>query len=101
MSLENFQVIDNEPIDNSIIEKDFLKVYHQQGANLNDSDQNVAFIIGENSIYYQIGNAYLQFDTRVRNPAANFDNKSEILIINNAFAYCFKEAFHQRRVAQT
>ena len=39
MSLENFQILDNEPIDNSIIKRDFLKVYHQQGTQLNQSDQ--------------------------------------------------------------
>ena len=50
MSLEDFQLIDNEPIHNSIIKKDFLKVYHQQGANLNDSNQNVAFIFGEKKL---------------------------------------------------
>ena len=38
MSLEDFQLIDIEPIDNSIIKRDFLKVYHQKGANLNDSN---------------------------------------------------------------
>jgi len=49
MSL-GFQVLDNEPIDNSIIKRDYLKKYHQQGANLKNSDQNVEFIFGENNI---------------------------------------------------
>ena len=66
MSLEDFQLLDNEPIDNSIIKRDFLKVYHQQGAQLNQSDQNIEFIFGENSNYHQIGNAYLEFDITVR-----------------------------------
>ena len=44
MSLEDFQLLDNEAIDNSIIKRDFLKVYHQQGAQLNDPDQNFEFI---------------------------------------------------------
>ena len=93
MNIEDFQLIDNEPIDNSIKKRDFLKNYHQQGANLNDSDQNVAFIFGENRNYHQIGDAYLEFDITVRNPAANFDNISETRLINNAFASCFKKAF--------
>ena len=29
MRLEDFQLIDNEPIDNSIIKRDFIKIYHQ------------------------------------------------------------------------
>ena len=65
MSLQDFQLFDREPIDNSIIKRDYLKVYHQQGANLNDSDQNVAFIFGENKTYHRNGNAYLEFDITV------------------------------------
>ena len=45
MSLEDFQLLDNEPFDNSIIKKDFLKVYHQQGAQLNNADQNCEFFL--------------------------------------------------------
>ena len=69
-----------------------MKIYHQQGANLNDPDQNVEFIFGENNNYHQIGNSYLEFDITVRNTAGNFiDDGSNIRLINNAFAYCFKE----------
>ena len=67
-------------------------MYHQQGANLNDSNQSVEFIIGENNNYYQIGNAYLEFDITVRNTAGNFTNASVIRLVNNAFAYCFTQA---------
>ena len=35
MSLEDFQLLDNEPFDNSIKNRDCLKIYHQQGAQLN------------------------------------------------------------------
>ena len=59
MSLEDFQLLDNEPLDNSIVKRDYTKVYHHQGANLNDSNQSVEFIFGENNNYYQIGNSYL------------------------------------------
>ena len=92
MSLEDFQLIDNEPIDNSIVKRDFTKVYHQSGANLNDVNQNVEFIFWENNNYHQIGNAYLEFDITVRNTAGNFTNASVIRLVNNAFSYCFKEA---------
>ena len=48
MSLINdFQILDIEPLDNSIIKRDYLKFYYQQGAKLNDSDQNVEFVFGE------------------------------------------------------
>ena len=97
MSLEDFQLIDNEPIDNSIIKRDYTKVYHQQGANLNDSNQNVEFIFGENNNYHQTGNAYLEFDITIRKvvtaPAdSKFANADQIRLINNAFAYCFTQA---------
>ena len=93
MSLEDFQLLDNEPIDNSIIKKDFIKVYHQQGAPLNDPDQNIEFIFGENNNYHQIGNGCLEFDISVRpqNAADAFANNSPIRLVNNAFAHCFKE----------
>ena len=46
MSLEDFQLLDNEPFDNSITKRDFLKIYQQQGAQLNQSDQNIEIIFG-------------------------------------------------------
>ena len=92
MSLEDFQLRNNESIDNSIINRDYTKVYHQQGANLNDSEQNVEFIFGENNKYHLIGKAYLEFDITIRNPAANFTDVSVIGLVNNAFAYCFEQA---------
>ena len=66
MSLEDFQLRDNEPIDNRIKKRDYLRIYHQQGAQLNQSDQNIEFIFGENNNYHQIGNGYLEFDITVR-----------------------------------
>ena len=95
MSLKDFQLIDNEPIDISIVKKDYTKVYHQSGANLNDSNQNVEFIFGENNNYHQIGNAYLEFDITIRkatDPTTNFANADQIRLINNAFAFCFTQA---------
>ena len=93
MSLEDFQLLDIEPFDNSIIKRDFLKVYHQQGAQLNDADQNIEFIFGENNNFHQIGNAYLEFDITVRaqNVADAFDEDSPIRLTNNGFAYVFQE----------
>ena len=75
MSLEDFQILDNEPFDNSIKERDFLKVCHQQGAQLNQSDQNVEFIFGENNNYHQIGNGFLEFDTTVRKNDGTFSSR--------------------------
>ena len=93
MSLGDFQLSDNEPFDNSIIKRDFTKIYHQQGAQLNQSDQNIEFIFGENNNYYQIGNGYLEFNITVRkNDTKNFHVEDPIRLVNNGFAFCFQEA---------
>ena len=81
MNSEHFQLLDNEPIDNSNIKRDYLKVYHQPGANLNDSNQNCIFgefIFGENNNYHQIGNAYHEFNITVQNTAVKFIKASNI-----------------------
>ena len=92
MRLEDFQLLDNEPIDNSIIKRDFTKIYHRQGDQLNQSDQNIESIFGENN-YHQIGNAYSEFNITLRkNDGTNFHNDDPIRLVNKAFAYCFKEA---------
>ena len=97
MSLDDFQLLDIEPFDNSIIKRDYLKLYHQQGANLNDSDQIVEIVFGEKNNYHQIGNAHLEFDITTRKAGgSNFNVTNDaatndlIRLINNGFAYCFK-----------
>ena len=93
MSFEDFQLLDNESFDNSIIKRDFTKIYHQQGAQLNQSDQNIEFIFGEKNNYHQIGNGYLEFNITVRkSDTTNFHIEDPIRIVNNGYAFCFKEA---------
>ena len=93
MSLEIFQFSDNEPFDKSIIKRDFTKIYHQQGAQLNQSDQNIEFLFGENNNCYQIGNGYLEFNITVRkNDTTNFHIEDPIRLVINGYAFCFKEA---------
>ena len=95
MSLKVVQKTDIESIDKSIIKRDFLKVYHQQGAGLSDPDQSIEFNFGENNIYHQYGISYLQFDITVQDPTAGFNANAEITLVNNAFAHCFKEGVIQ------
>ena len=93
MSLEDFQLLDNEPLDNSIIKRDFTKLYHRQGDQLNQSDQNIEFNFGEISNYHQIGNAYLELNITVRkHDTTNFHNVDPVRLVNNRFAFCFIEA---------
>ena len=93
MSFEDFQLLDNEPLDNSIIKRDFTRIYHRQGDQLNQSDQNIEFIFDENNNYHQIGNAYLEFNITVRkNDDTNFHYDAPVRLVKNGFAFCFKEA---------
>ena len=93
MSLEVFQLLDNEPFDTSIIKRDSTKIYHQQGAKLNQSDQNIEFVFCENNNYHQIGNGYLEFDITARKTdTTNFHGEDTIRLVNNGYAFCFKEA---------
>ena len=92
MSLEDFQLLDNEPLDNSILKRDFTKIYHGQVDQLNQSDQNIEIIFGENNNYHQIGNAYLEFNITVRkNDDTNSHFDDPVRLVNNGFAFCFKE----------
>ena len=51
------------------------------------------FCFGENNNYHQIGTGYLDFDITVRkSDSANFHYDDPIRLVNNGFAFCFKEA---------
>ena len=74
-----------------------MKICHQQAANLNDSDQNIEFKFGENNNVHQLSNAYLQYELTIERNVAVAANRvlvngDAISLINNAFAYCFKDA---------
>ena len=66
MSAEDFQLIDDSKIDDSIIKRDFIKICHQHGAEVNNENQNIKFYFGENLNYIQIGNSYLEIDIEVK-----------------------------------
>ena len=93
MSLKDFQLFDNETLDNSIIKRGFTKIYHRQGDQLNQSDQIIEFIFGESNIYHQIGNAYREFNITVqKNDDTIFHNEDPVRLVNIGYAFCFKEA---------
>ena len=92
MSAEDFQLIDDLKIDDSIIKRDFIKIYHQHGAEVNNENQNIKFYFGENLNYIQIGNSYLEIDLEVaRDDGNNFADADEIRLVNNVLAYVFQE----------
>ena len=90
MSSEDFQLLDIEPNDNSIIKTGFTKLYHRKRDQLNQPDQNNDFIFGENINYHQIGNAYLESNITVRkNGGTIFHYDNPVRSVNNGFAFCF------------
>ena len=93
MSAEDFQLIDDSKIDDSIIKRDFIKIYHQHGAEVNNENQNIKFYFGENLNYIQIGNSYLEIDIEVKknDPPVALADADNIRLVNNAFAYIFQE----------
>ena len=66
MSLDDFQLLDNETDDNSMIQRVLSKVYHRQGARKDNFDQNIEIIFAENINYHQISNAYLEYEITLR-----------------------------------
>ena len=92
MSAEVFQLIDDSKIDDSIKKRDFIKIYHQHGAEVDNEKQNFKFYFGENPNYIQIGNSYLEIDIEVKKTdGTNFANADAIRLVNKGFAYIFQE----------
>ena len=83
---------EDSKIDDSIIKRDFIKIYHQHGAEVNNENQNIKFYFGENLNYIQIGNSYLEIDIELEKlTELIFANADQIRLINNGLAYTFQE----------
>ena len=92
MSAEDFQLLDDQKIDDSIIKPDFMKIYHQHGAEVNNENQNIKLYFGEKINYIQIGNSYLEIDIEIRKTErTNFTNADKIILDNNGLGYIFQE----------
>ena len=97
MSAEDFQPIDVSKIDDSIIRRDFIKIYHQSGAHVDAENSQIKFYFGENRTFFQVGNGYLEFDIRVRRDDGNrftfvAPGNDVIRLVNNAFTYTIHDA---------
>ena len=98
MSAEVFQLIDNEKIHDSIIERDFIKIYHQSGANVDGENSQIKFYFGENHNFIQVGNGHLEFDIGIRRNDGDAFHiglappGDTIRLVNNAFAYTIHDA---------
>ena len=66
MSAVDFQLVDDKKTDDSVIKRDFIKIYHQSGADVNNKNSNINFVFGKNHNFVQVGNGYLNFDIKIR-----------------------------------
>ena len=91
MSADEFHFLDDTTIDNSIV-RDFFKMYHQQNAQLNESDK-IEFIFRENNNFYHIGIGWLHFDIQFKKDGGKFedDNTDVIRSVKIEFAHIFKK----------
>ena len=71
MSAEDFQLKNIEIFDDSIIKRDFIKIYHQSGANVDAENSQIKFCFGENHNFIEVGKGYLEFDIRIRRADGN------------------------------
>ena len=49
MSLEDFQLINDSKFDDSNIKRDFMKIYHQLGAEVKNENQNFEHLLWRRS----------------------------------------------------
>ena len=111
MKLEDYHLTEDSPIDTSIIKRDFTKIYQQYGARKNHVDRIFEIISGENNIYHENGNSFLQYDITIRKVALPPANEGDPLnppnpefifvhivrMARKAFAFTFKHT----RLART
>ena len=57
MSVDVFQLVANETFANSIIIRDYKKIYHQDGPQLKNSDQIIQFSFGEKNNFHLLHKA--------------------------------------------
>ena len=97
MSAEDFQLKNIEIIDDSIIKRDFIKIYHQSAANVDAENSQIKFYFGENHNFIEVGKGYLEFDIRIRRAGGNAftivaPGNDIIRLFNNAFAHTIHDA---------
>ena len=93
--LEDFQLLDGTTIDTSLFKRDQVKVYHQHGAQINDQNQGINLVFGENNDYHQISTGYFKNDITLRKNSCDINNIADgtagdpIRKTIIAFAYAF------------
>ena len=92
MIAEHFQLIDGSKMDDSFLKTDFIKLYHQHGAEVNVENKKINFHFGENPKYLQICYRYLELDIEIKKvDGTSFTDTVNIRLINNGLDYVFRE----------
>ena len=93
MSAKISQFLGETLFDNLKAERDFIQIYHQHGANLNDSNKKIDLFFGKVNNYYQRGNECLFFEVTMKKDGGTFedDNTRVIRLVNNVVAHIFQE----------
>ena len=96
MNFQDIQVIDNGTIGNSFKKRDFMIIYHQQAANLNDSDENIDFVSAKIIIIIKSVTPIFNMKWQKKDVAvaanrvrANGDTNR---LVKSAFGFCFRKA---------
>ena len=61
MSLEHFHLLVFGKIVDSVLKREYIKIYHQQGAQLNNRDQNKEIKVAKKTTIIKIKIVYLQY----------------------------------------
>ena len=86
-------MIDDSKIDGSIIKRDFVKIYHQHGAEVNVENQNIKFYFRENLNFIQRSSGYLKIDPEAKKTdIASFTKADQFRLVNFGLAYILQEA---------
>ena len=102
MSAVDFQLVEDEKIDDSIMKREFIKNSHQSGADFNKENSNISLSFGENYNFIQVGIRFLEFDIKIRkddnsNFSINGPGHDIIRLFLNAFAF----TIHDSRVSSS
>ena len=85
-------MIDDWRIDDSIRKWDFIKIYHQHGAEVINGNQNIKFHFGQNLSYTQIGNGHLENDKEVKEVDITiYSNADPSWLVSNGLACTFQK----------
>ena len=92
MSAEYFQLIDDSKIDDPNIKKDYIKMYHQRGGEVDNENRKIELYFGQNLQFLQVGNSYLELDIEIKKADnTSFAIADESRLVNNGLTFVFQE----------